>query len=210
MLNSSLSVFFCAAILVACTNSGAKSTAAKNTQKPVVVMETNQGTFEITLFADKAPLSVKNFLTYVDEGYFSDLIFHRVIKDFMIQGGGFFKDFRKKPTRGPVKNEAANGLKNLKGTVALARTSDPDSATSQFFVNTRDNAFLDHKSPDPTDIGYCVFGEITRGMDVVEKIENVKTLCPSKSRAPCNTPLPAGMADVPETAVVILKAYRKK
>ncbi|HYC01391.1 MAG TPA: peptidylprolyl isomerase [Candidatus Limnocylindrales bacterium] len=142
---------------------------------PVVVMTTNKGVIEIELFQDKAPLSVKNFLEYAEAGHYDGTIFHRVIKDFMIQGGGFTPDGMQKPNRPPVKNEANNGLKNERGTVAMARTSVVDSATSQFFINHANNAFLDHKAPTPQGFGYAVFGKVTKGMDVVDAIANTPT-----------------------------------
>lgn len=142
---------------------------------PVVIIKTSKGDIKVELFQDKAPASVKNFLQYVDDKQYNGTIFHRVIDGFMIQGGGFTKDFSQKPTRTPVKNEASNGLKNQRGTLAMARTSDVDSATSQFFINVADNAFLDHKSPTPQGFGYCVFAKVIEGMDVVDKIKGVKT-----------------------------------
>jgi peptidyl-prolyl cis-trans isomerase A (cyclophilin A) len=142
-------------------------------KSPVVVITTSLGDITVQLEQEKAPLSVANFLTYVKAGHYEGTIFHRVIKGFMIQGGGMTADMREKPTRAPIKNEAANGLKNERGTLAMARTADVDSATSQFFINTgTKNAFLDHKVRD---YGYAVFGKVVGGMDVVEKIESVKT-----------------------------------
>ena len=207
MLRCSTTLAFLSIVLACSAPGNAGGAPPKN---PQVVFETSEGSFEMTLFADKAPKSVENILAYVDSNYYSGTIFHRVIDGFMLQGGGFDKNFKKKQTRAPVPNEAANGLKNIRGTVALARTSDPNSATSQFFVNVVDNAFLDHRDPSPRGIGYCVFGEITKGMDVIDKIKSVRTLCPSKSRAPCTEPLPPGMRDVPATPVEIKRAYRKK
>lgn len=140
-----------------------------------VVIETNLGSFTIALDAERAPKSVANFLEYVDGGHYTGTIFHRVIKNFMIQGGGYDETYNKKSVRAPVENEGHNGLKNERGTVAMARTSEPNSATAQFFVNVTDNAFLDHKSKEPSEYGYAVFGRVTDGMDVVDKIRNVKT-----------------------------------
>ena len=144
----------------------------------VVVMETSMGTVEIELFDDKAPITVKNFLAYVDDKHYDGLIFHRVIgkgdyndKDFMIQGGGFEPGLKKKENKAAIKNEASNGLSNELGTLAMARTNDPDSATNQFFINLDNNKFLD-KSPRSD--GYAVFGKVTKGMDVVDKIKLVK------------------------------------
>lgn len=139
---------------------------------PKVTMSTSLGNIEIELFEDKAPISAKNFLQYVDEGFFNGLIFHRVIPNFMIQGGGFDARMNQKKTRAPIQNEAKNGLKNKRGTLAMARTNVVDSATSQFFVNLVDNAFLDNGARD---FGYAVFGQVTKGMDVVDKIAAVPT-----------------------------------
>jgi len=136
-------------------------------------IKTNLGSFSLTLDEKNAPISSKNFKDYVEKGFFSKTIFHRVIDGFMIQGGGFELDMTQKETLPPIKNEASNGLKNEKYTVAMARTSDPDSATSQFFINTSDNSFLDYPGQDGA--GYCVFGKITEGFDVIDKINLVKT-----------------------------------
>jgi cyclophilin family peptidyl-prolyl cis-trans isomerase len=141
--------------------------------KPVLQIETSLGTMVAELDAEKAPESVKNFLQYVDDKYYDGTIFHRVIKDFMIQGGGFTINMTRKPTREPVQNEAKNGLKNKRGTLAMARTSDPHSATGQFFINHRDNAFLDYPGQDGW--GYAVFGKLVSGEDVLDKIAAVKT-----------------------------------
>ena len=142
---------------------------------PVVEVQTNHGTFVITLDPAHAPKSVENILKYVDASHYDGTIFHRVIPTFMIQGGGYDQQLEKKPTLPPVDNEADNGLKNTRGTVAMARTGDPHSATAQFFVNVTDNAFLDHKAKDGPGWGYAVFGRVTDGMDVVDKIKGVKT-----------------------------------
>ncbi len=165
-----------------------------------VLLTTSAGDIEIELFPDKAPETVANFLQYVDDGYYEGTVFHRVIEGFMIQGGGMTPDLKRKSTRGAVKNEANNGLSNRRGTIAMARTPDPHSATAQFFINTRDNIPLDYKNlPDgqvrmETDWGYCVFGRVVAGMDVVDRIEGVKTT----SKGP--------LKDVPATPVVIEKA----
>lgn len=144
-----------------------------NAANPIVVMKTSMGTVKIELFEEKAPISVKNFLTYVDDKFYDETIFHRVIPNFMIQGGGFnVKGDEKKKTRDPIKNEAANGVANDRGTLAMARTNDPDSATAQFFVNVKDNAFLNRSAQGA---GYAVFGRVIEGMDVVDKIKAVKT-----------------------------------
>jgi peptidyl-prolyl cis-trans isomerase B (cyclophilin B) len=142
---------------------------------PVVEVETNYGTFVITLDPGKAPKSVENLLAYVDAKHYDGTIFHRVIKTFMVQGGGYDQQYEKKPVRPAVQNEADNGRKNTRGTVAMARTGEPHSATAQFFVNVVDNKFLDHTGKDPRGWGYAVFGTVTEGMDVVDKIKDVAT-----------------------------------
>jgi peptidyl-prolyl cis-trans isomerase B (cyclophilin B) len=138
-------------------------------------MKTTLGDMTIELDADAAPVSVKNFLEYAKDGHYDGTIFHRVIKDFMVQGGGMDKNMKPKPNNDPIINEASNGLKNDRGTLAMARTSDPDSATSQFFINHKDNDFLNYSGPSPDKIGYAVFGKVTDGLDVVDKIAAVKT-----------------------------------
>ena len=142
---------------------------------PMVLIETPMGEILVELWPDKAPETVANFLKYVDEEFYDGLIFHRVIKGFMIQGGGFTPDMRQKPTRPPIKNEAGNGLKNERGTLAMARTNVVDSATSQFFINVADNDFLNHRSNSPDAFGYAVFARVIDGMEVVDKIVAVKT-----------------------------------
>ena len=139
---------------------------------PQVEMKTSFGTITLELYSDKAPKTVENFLQYAKEGHFKGTVFHRVIPGFMIQGGGFDKTLRQKPTRPPIENEAINGLKNGIGTIAMARTSDPHSASAQFFINVADNAALNHA---PTNFGYAVFGKVTKGMDVINKIVVVPT-----------------------------------
>jgi peptidyl-prolyl cis-trans isomerase B (cyclophilin B) len=141
----------------------------------VVEFTTNLGAFTIELADQAAPKTVANFLAYVDSGHYANTVFHRVIKGFMAQGGGFDTRFEKKGVRAPVENEAFNGLKNLRGTVAMARTSDPHSATAQFFVNLSDNAFLDHKEKSAAGWGYTVFGKVTAGMEVVDKMAALQT-----------------------------------
>ena len=159
-----------------------------------VLMKTSKGDMEIALDADKAPKTVENFLRYVDEGFYDGTIFHRVISGFMIQGGGYTADMKKKPTHEPVVNEAKNGLKNKRGTIAMARTSDPHSATSQFFINVKDNDFLDYPGQDGW--GYTVFGRVTRGLDVLDAIAGVPTTVKN------------GMRDVPVETVVIESVKR--
>ena len=181
-------------VLTACclamTLYGADVAAQSN---PVVVIETSLGTITAELDQAKAPLSVANFLQYAADGHYDGTIFHRVIKGFMIQGGGFTPDMQQKPVRAPIKNEATNGLTNDKGTLAMARTNVVDSATSQFFVNTgANNAFLNNRGTTPDAYGYAVFGRVTSGMDVVDRIEGVDT----------GTSGPFG--DVPNTPVEIV------
>ncbi len=159
----------------------------------MVVLETSLGTIKLELDAEKAPVTVENFLRYVDEKHYDGTIFHRVIPNFMVQCGGFTPDMKQKPTRGPIANEARNGLKNKKYTIAMARTSQVNSATSQFFINTADNAFLDNGARD---FGYAVFGRVVEGMDVVDKIE----------KSPTKTV--AGMENVPAKAITINTARR--
>lgn len=162
----------------------------------MVKLTTNFGDITLELDAEKAPITVANFLQYVDNGFYDGLIFHRVINDFMIQGGGFDTDMNQKATEAEIKNEADNGLSNDAYTIAMARTSIPDSASSQFFLNVNDNSFLNHTAPTASGWGYCVFGKVTEGMDIVDKIKAVDTT----SRA--------GHQDVPEAPVIIEKATR--
>lgn len=166
---------------------------------PHVVLQTSKGTIELELYPDKAPVTVKNFLEYVKKGHYDGTVFHRVIPDFMIQGGGFTPDLAEKPTGAPIKNEADNGLKNDRGTIAMARTSDPNSATAQFFINVKDNDNLNRPSFDG--FGYAVFGKVVQGMDVVDKIRVV----PTTTKMSAGTPL----ENVPVEAVVIKSAKLK-
>jgi len=162
---------------------------------PRVVVETNKGNFVIALDAENAPISTENFLGYVESGYYDGTVFHRVIDGFMIQGGGFTQDMAQKDTQGTIKNEADNGVKNKRGTVAMARRPDPHSATAQFFVSVADNDFLDHRSKDAQGWGYAVFGQVVEGMDAVDAIAKIKT----GRHGP--------MGDVPTESVVIQKVY---
>ncbi|OUS40107.1 hypothetical protein A9R00_07775 [Oleispira antarctica] len=164
--------------------------APVNVKTVDVIIETSMGKIEIELNAEKAPISVENFLQYVEDGHYNGTIFHRVINNFMVQGGGFDKHMRQKPTRAMIKNEAKNGLKNDRGTIAMARTGVVDSATSQFFINHKDNDFLNHGGRD---YGYAVFAKVTKGMDVVDAIARIKT----KS------------GDVPVNPVMLKKVYVK-
>lgn len=141
----------------------------------MVTFHTNHGDIVIKTFAEQAPVTVENFLTYCRDGFYNNTVFHRVINGFMIQGGGFEPGMKQKTTKAPVKNEANNGLKNKRGTLAMARTMEPHSATAQFFINVVDNDFLDFRSEDVNGWGYCVFGEVVEGMDVVDQIKMVKT-----------------------------------
>ncbi len=163
-------------------------------QSPRVLLETSKGNITLELNKEKAPITVKNFLGYVKDGFYDGLIFHRVIKDFMIQGGGMDAELQTKKTKFAIKNEAQNGLKNTRGTVAMARTALVDSATSQFFINTVDNPFLDNKGKRQDDFGYCVFGQVVDGMEVVDEIRIVKTA--NKN----------GHGDVPVEPVTIVSA----
>ncbi|MBT1072647.1 peptidylprolyl isomerase [Pelotalea chapellei] len=165
-----LKKLICAVAMVVLTVGLACAEGKKN---PVVAMETSLGNVKIELFQKEAPISVKNFLDYAGNGFYNGTIFHRVIPGFMAQGGGFTADRKQKPTNGPIKNEAANGLKNDRGTIAMARTSAPDSATAQFFINVVNNEMLNRPNPDGA--GYAVFGKVIEGMDVVDKIVSVKT-----------------------------------
>lgn len=188
-----------------CKQEGA-SPAADSVKKAHVVFETSLGKIGIHLYEEKAPISAQNFRQYVEAGFYDGIIFHRVIPGFMIQGGGFTADLQRKPVNAMIQNESTNGMANKRGTLSMARTNAPHSATSQFFLNVVDNARLDHRG-DPNGWGYAVFAEVVEGMDVADKIVSVETLCPSKPRGPCTAQLPPGMRDVPKEPVVITKAY---
>jgi len=162
----------------------------------MVKLHTNYGVISLKLFAEQAPRTVANFEQYVREGHYDGTIFHRVINNFMIQGGGFTADMQQKSTRAPIENEATNGLSNKTGSIAMARTSDPHSASAQFFINVADNSFLDHSAPTAQGFGYAVFGEVCEGMDVVERIKKVAT----GSRA--------GHQDVPKEEIIIERAEK--
>jgi len=166
--------------------------------KPIVVMETSSGVMELELYPAKAPETVKNFLAYVNSKFYDDTIFHRVIDGFMIQGGGFTTQLKKKKTRPGIKNEAANRVSNDEGTIAMARTGDPHSATAQFFINVNNNSSLNHTAPTPQGYGYTVFGRVKKGMTVVNKIKKVTT----KRNGP--------FQNLPMESVIIKKAYLKK
>ena len=169
------------------------STEAAN---PKVLIKTNKGDITVEFYPDKAPITVKNFLSYVDEKFYDGLIFHRVIKDFMIQGGGLNAELATRPAKEPIKNEAGNGLKNKRGTIAMARSDEINSATCQFFINHVDNAFLDHRDDTAQGFGYCVFGKVVSGLDVVDAIATTPTMTVH------------GMKDVPREAVTIISVRR--
>ncbi|HEV3425320.1 MAG TPA: peptidylprolyl isomerase [Paraburkholderia sp.] len=173
-------------------NAPAFAQSAPQAAHPSVLFKTTDGDIRVELYPEKAPKTVANFLDYVKSGQYSGTIFHRVIPGFMIQGGGFTQSYAEKPTRAPIQLESRNGLKNVTGAIAMARTSDPDSATAQFFINTADNAGLDYPGQDGN--GYAVFGKVTSGMDVVKKIEGTPTTTRGQ------------MADVPQTPIVIESA----
>ncbi len=164
-----------------------------------VIIKTTEGDMVVELYKDKAPVTVQNFLSYVDEKFYDNTIFHRVIKNFMIQGGGLTPDLKEKSAKSPIKNEADNGLSNEKYTIAMARTSAPHSATCQFYINHVHNSFLDHKNKSDQGYGYCVFGKVVKGMDVVEKIATVKTVVRRES----------GLTNLPEKTVKIISIRRK-
>lgn len=194
-----VTIFICALSLALTGQAAEKSKKPEKTPvletNPQVKLQTSLGDVVLKLNQEKAPGSVKNFLAYVKEGFYDGTVFHRVIPGFMAQGGGFTEKFQQKPTHPPIKNEADNGLQNKRGTIAMARTPDPDSATAQFFINYADNGFLDYKSPTPQGWGYAVFGEVVQGMEVVDKMATVPT-----GRG---GPMPT---DVPQTPIIIEKA----
>ncbi len=180
---------------------GTNSTPETKKDTPMtinVVIDTSLGTIKAELYQDKAPITVSNFLAYVDESFYNGTIFHRVIPNFMVQGGGFTQDMNQKPTKAQIKNEAANGLKNDRGTLAMARTGVVDSATCQFFINLKNNDFLNYQNATPQGFGYCVFGKVTEGLDVLDKMAAVKT-----GRHP------AGHADVPVETLKIISVTRE-
>ena len=188
MIQIKNSVVLLLALMVLCTT----STAYSADPNPRVRMSTTSGDVVLELNAAAAPKTVENFMTYVKDGFFNGTIFHRVISNFMIQGGGFTKDFQKKSTKAPVQNEADNGLQNTRGSIAMARTSDPHSATGQFFINVVDNHFLNHRSKTSRGWGYAVFGKVIEGMDVVDKIRKEKT----KSGGPFPKDVPQNTVEI--------------
>lgn len=182
-------------VAMACAVGGCDKKAVEN---PQVILETSSGKIILELYPDRAPETVKNFIAYIDSEFYDDTVFHRVIPNFMIQGGGLTADMKPKLTQVPIKNEADNGLKNDRGTIAMARTADPGSATAQFFINSVNNEFLNHKSKDSQGWGYAVFGRVIEGMDVVDAIAGVETGTRGAYR------------DVPIEPVVISRAQRIK
>lgn len=197
-MNRRLFLTFKAALLAVFISGHAFAQSATETTNPEVLIETSEGTIVMELYPNKAPKTVENFLKYVNEGFYDGTIFHRVIPGFMIQGGGFTEDFDKKITHAPILNEADNGLRNRIGTVAMARTNDPHSATAQFFINVAQNTFLDFREKTSRAWGYTVFGKVTSGMKTVNKIRMVKTGFVN------------GMKDVPKKTVKIIKARQIK
>jgi len=189
-------LLLCSALVLLATagHAAAPQTKPVPATGDIVRLETSLGDIVIELDSAKAPISTENFKEYVASGFYNGTIFHRVIRDFMIQGGGFTPDMKQKNTQAPIRNEAANKLRNKKYTIAMARTSDPHSATAQFFINVKDNAFLDHKSPSGNNWGYAVFGKVIQGMEVVDRIVRV----PTGNRA--------GHQDVPLEPVIITRA----
>ena len=191
-----------AAVTLMITSAYSEEQKAHSTN-PVVVMKTSKGTIEIELFSDRAPETVTNFLSYVLQSFYDGTIFHRVMEGFMIQGGGFTPDMVEKPTMPPIKNEAANRLSNKCGTIAMARMPMPHSATCQFFINHKDNPGLDHKNNTDNGYGYCVFGRVIQGMDVVDKIAQVSTIT-------YNHPTKGQMGNVPVKTILIESVRVKK
>lgn len=187
-----LALLFCCTITLA-----SKSAAVEGDSSGTVVMETSLGEIEIELFSEQAPLTVENFRRYVADGFYDGLIFHRVIPGFVIQGGGMESDMEQRPNRAPIKNEADNGLKNLRGTLSMARTGVVDSATSQFFINLADNPALDHRGKNPPAYGYAVFGRVAKGMEVVDSIAAKPTTSKGFHQ------------DVPAEEILIIRAFNK-
>ena len=189
----SITVFILSGLLCLTAQAATNSPTQKGSQS-MVKLHTNHGVITLQLDAEKAPNTVRNFLDYVNSGFYSNTVFHRVIDNFMIQGGGFEPGMKQKQTKAPIQNEAANGLRNDNYTVAMARTGDPHSATAQFFINVKNNDFLNYTAPNQQGYGYCVFGKVVEGMDVVDKIRKVKT----GNRS--------GFQDVPLEDVIITRA----
>ena len=195
----SITLALLAAVLPLSVYAQGTKSGVKDDKRPVVVVSTSMGEIEITLDAEHAPVTVKNFLSYVNEGFYTGTVFHRIIPDFMVQGGGYTAQLVKKETKPPIKCEAGNGLPNRRGSVAMARTSHVNSATCQFFINLVDNDFLDHKDETPRGFGYAVFGQVTKGMDIVDAIAAVKTARKSPQ-----------FTNIPVEPVVIISIEPKK
>jgi peptidyl-prolyl cis-trans isomerase B (cyclophilin B) len=193
-MNLSLACLVCLLAIVGSAAAAPPAKAPEPAGNPRVLLETSKGNIVVELFADKAPKSTENFLQYVKSGFYNGTIFHRVIPDFMVQGGGFNPDMTQKPTKPPIQNEADNRVLNERGTLAMARTGDPHSATAQFFINHKNNGFLNHTGKTSQGWGYAVFGKVVEGMDVVDAIAAVKT-----GRK-------EGFDDVPVEAVILKKA----
>ncbi len=193
-LVAALAIFTAAALLFLSNKDLHSMNTESNIDTTTVMLKTSEGDITLELYPEKAPKTVKNFLEYVKGGHYDNTIFHRVINGFMIQGGGFTENLTQKPTNEPIKNEANNGLSNKRGTIAMARTQVVDSATAQFFINVVDNNFLDYKGDNPHEYGYCVFGHVTDGMDVIDKIKVVQT----QTQGPYQ--------DLPAKPITILKA----
>ena len=192
--------------VVFCMLAAAPFARAEDKKNPIVVIETSLGNIEVQLDSEKAPLTTKNFMQYVSDKFYDGTVFHRVMSNFMIQGGGFTPDLKEKETKSTIKNEADNGLKNNVGTIAMARLPDPHSASAQFFINVVDNAMLDHRNKTADGYGYCVFGKVVAGMDVVERIKAVKT--GKKNGVIQGQTIP--MDDVPLETVTIKSVTEKK
>jgi len=186
-----------AIFLLGC-QSQTKEESSMSNFNPIVTIRTNQGDIQVELYAEKAPVTVKNFLRYVDEKHYNDTIFHRVIDGFMIQGGGMTVDLKQKETHETIRNEADNRISNTRGTIAMARTSEIHSATSQFFINVVDNNFLDYRNPTPSGFGYCVFGKVVSGLEIVDKIKIAKTS------------IKKGFEDVPIETIKILEIVKNQ
>ncbi len=201
-------------LLLSCNKSKPTETVAAKpaavSQNQVAVLETTEGPITVELFAREAPVTVANFLNYAKSGFYTDTIVHRSVKGFVIQAGGYTAAMVEKPTQAPIRNEANNGLKNIRGTLSMARTQVVDSATSQFFISVADNAPLDHVPGNPSQFGYAVFGKVIEGMDVVDRINNADVQCPSRGPGPCDEKsLPEGMRDVPVKTVSIQRVVIK-
>ena len=221
-MRSLIALLFCATLTVSVSACSDDETAegeeagetiqASSEDAIIVIIDTTMGELVLELDPLRSPGTVENFLEYVDSGYYAGTVFHRVIPGFMVQGGGFQKSLKKpKGLRAPIKNEAFNKISNSRGTVAMARSSKIDSATSQFFINLADNPRLDHQGKEPRKYGYAVFGKIVKGLEIVDKMAGVETFCPSSQKSGrCNRKLPPGFRDVPQEAIVINAITRQE